>query len=122
MPVRVYKCDSCEFGFDSVEGWDEEAKVKCPKCKKKKLYRVPQMFHFSVRAGESEVKTIGQLAERNDKKISKEQKAKVERSKTLKKPKRYDPWWRKGKPVDKSLANLNDKQKKDFITKGKYDQ
>lgn len=121
MPIRVYKCDACEHTFESLEAWDEKCKLKCPNCKKKKLYRVPQLFHFSVVQSDSEVTTIAQMAERNTKKLSKEQISKKESKRTLKKPKRYDPWWRKGKPIDKKLADLTPKQKKDYIEKGKYE-
>ena len=74
MPSYTFKCDDCEYELDlicSIKEYDEEtASLCCPKCESQEFYRDYQAdcVHGAVR----EVKTLGQLAERNEKKYGKE--------------------------------------------------
>ena len=60
MPIYVYECDNCQHGFEEIQSFKDDALVKCPECKKKKLRRVPQLFMGTVA-----VRTLGALADRN---------------------------------------------------------
>lgn len=60
---RVFICDNCDYSFEEYMDRDEKLKVKCPSCKKNKLYQDLS----GVYVGVSNVTTIGQLAEKNTK-------------------------------------------------------
>jgi putative FmdB family regulatory protein len=68
MPRRYYICDNCEHTFDVTQKFEDKTLKKCPKCKKLKLYQdLTGMYTFVVQ----EPKTVGQLADRNTKKMGK---------------------------------------------------
>ncbi len=46
MPTYEYQCDECNYKFDEVQRFSEDALKECPKCKKEKLRRL-----FSCGAG-----------------------------------------------------------------------
>ena len=68
MPRRYYICDDCNYNFDITQRFEDPILKECPKCKGK-VYQDLVGIHTSVI---SEPKTIGQLAERNSKKLGKE--------------------------------------------------
>lgn len=73
MPEYNFVCDKCKTY--SVEYWyvseydDKIKSLKCQKCKSKKIHRAYDLdnVHTTVK----EIKTIGQLAEANTKKLGK---------------------------------------------------
>ena len=73
MPEYNFKCEKCNSM--SVEFWrvqeydDNMKKVKCHQCKSKKVNREYSLD--SIHATVKEIKTIGQLAEANTKKLGK---------------------------------------------------
>jgi len=81
---------------------------------------VPQLVHAFVYKSDNQI-NLGHLAERNNKRLGKNEVEEREAKKPgLKKPKREKVWWR-GEKVDKSLANLTPKQKRKYIETGKKD-
>lgn len=89
MPSYTFKCDNCEYELDlicSMKEYDEEtADLSCPECKSSDFYR--DYFSDCVVTAVREVKTLGQLAERNAKKYGKEKCQKMmEDFKTKKEP------------------------------------
>jgi hypothetical protein len=71
-----------------------------------RVFSVPNAITDSKKS-----KTIGDLAYKNREKFIKEGKFKPKEKK--------DPWWRKGKKVDKDLAKMTKKQKQKYIFEGK---
>jgi putative FmdB family regulatory protein len=67
MPNREYICDNCEHSYEVYQPLHEELHKKCPKCKKNKLYQNLQGITGQIK----EVKTLGQFAERQNKKLGK---------------------------------------------------
>lgn len=65
--IRGYICDNdeCAITFEVEQHRDDPRKKKCPACGKFSLYQDLSGIYVGVR----EVKTIGQLAERNTKKL-----------------------------------------------------
>lgn len=69
MPVRrYYICDNdkCNHSFDVSQAYNDDRLKKCPKCKGHSLYQDLTGMHVSVIR---EATTIGQLAEKNTKKM-----------------------------------------------------
>jgi hypothetical protein len=102
------------YEFQSKDGERHEKYFrvgKCPKSiqhKKKKYFRVYSIP--SVGVDTNKPKTVGALAEANTRQLEKER--------GLPKPK-PQPWWRKNKKPDKSLAKLSAAQKTRYIMEGK---
>ena len=71
MPVYEYECQNqdCQFGFEIEQSIKDEAYIKCPACKKRKLERLLFPVAGFVRKDPT---TLGQQAERNMKKMGKE--------------------------------------------------
>lgn len=107
MPTYVYACDSCEHEFEEIQKMSDDPLLKCPKCKKKKLYRVPQVpLSTSVKKTASDWKTIGDLADFNRDNMTEEQ---IEAA---------TPQWRKQWQEDKKIMGLSPKEQKRFIETG----
>lgn len=73
MPEYNFVCEKCSYSF--VEFWhvseyDQKVKkCKCPSCKSKKVNR--DYSNYNVVGSVKAIKTIGQLAEANAKKLGK---------------------------------------------------
>lgn len=130
MPIYEYACRECEIAFDAFQKMSDKPLKTCPMCEKDILVKLFSIPHIKV---ESDPKTIGELAERNTRRMSKDELA--EKSE-LKRDKRKQgmkeiankaggkaieqpdsiPWWRDGKsfgckysdkPIDTSkISNL----------------
>lgn len=101
MPTYDYECENCGHTFEHYQSFSEKNLRKCPECKKSKLIRLIGMgCHCHV----ENVTTVGQLGERNFKKLGKygvdnlaeqnkdmiEHKKAIRRNKEiLKNPKKY---------------------------------
>lgn len=89
MPSYTFICEDCKYTLElicSIKEYDSVcADLECQKCKSLNFYRdyLSDCVHTNVR----EVKTLGQLADRNEKKYGKELCQKMrEDFKTKKKP------------------------------------
>ena len=73
MPEYSFHCEKCSYDFSelwSITSYEDRLKtVCCPECHSNKVYRDYQ--EDSVVVSYHEVKTIGQLAEKNTKKMGK---------------------------------------------------
>lgn len=66
--IRHYICDNCGYVLKKEQDRDDPKRYKkCPQCKKNALYQDLSGVYVGVR----EVKTVGQIAERNTKKLGK---------------------------------------------------
>lgn len=131
MPTYEYKCEACDHGFEIVESITiHKERIKCPKCKKKKLNPVFSVPYAIIKGSDRE--SLGSFAERNTKRLGKELVAKKEESKSEKRnrplpsgmeslptpTKKKKVWWRKDDKIDTSLANLSPEKKQKFIATG----
>lgn len=84
MIRRVYICDACEESCEFYMNVSEKHKKKCPSCGKMKLYQDLRGVYCAIK----EVKTLAQLAEKNNKEFGKygledRQQAEVNRQKEV---------------------------------------
>jgi len=68
MPEYHYACRECDNEFSIVESIKADAQTLCPSCNHESLFRVIYAPHVSVKG---DIKTVGQLAEHNWKKLGK---------------------------------------------------
>lgn len=73
MPRYDYECKKCEYQQEVFQNFSEEPLTKCPACKKKQFRRVisPDALCIQLKPTIKDVKTVGQLAEQNSKKLGK---------------------------------------------------
>ena len=77
MPTYEYRCDSCGVGEEVFQGIHEKPKRKCSACGKLRLQRlISSCIGFVAR----EATTLGQVAERNTKKMGAKIKEEEEKS------------------------------------------
>jgi len=104
MPIYEYGCsfEECGHRFEVVQGIKDPVKKKCPACKKPSLERLI----FPVMVQMKEIRTLGQLAEKNTKmagsKMQTEESDKVLRRRA------------KAREINE-INRMSDKQKKKFI-------
>jgi putative FmdB family regulatory protein len=77
MPTYEYRCDKCGTEVDYYQNIKDKPKRKCPVCKKNGLSR---LLSACIGFVSREVTTIGQLAERNSKKMGSKIKEEEDRS------------------------------------------
>lgn len=65
MPTYEYKCNNCGFELEVFQGLKDPVKKKCQNCNKNKLERLISSCVGFVK----EIKTLGQFAEKNTKKL-----------------------------------------------------
>jgi len=117
---RYYICDNCDYHWIVEQKMADPLKKKCPECGKMKLYQDLTGQHTFVY---QEPKTLGHLAERNNKKFGKytleEKRNEHGAAKRLKKKRK--PWYNKeGKDLTQELSSLNTPEKKHkYIMDGK---
>lgn len=66
--IYEYRCNNCQHEFEAVQTIKEKPLKKCPSCKKNKLERLISVTTGFVRR---DATTIGQVADRNAKKLGK---------------------------------------------------
>ena len=92
MPTYDYECENCEHTFEIFQSFSEPQKKKCPACSKYKLYKVISEPIIIIKGVPS---TLGQLAEKNSKRLGKnkiqEAAAKKENSKRRKRFSQRNP-------------------------------
>lgn len=119
MPTYEYQCENCNHNYEIEKLMSDPHEKQCPECKKMTLYQVysPPMVFVK-----GEASTLGHLADRNTSKMGKyelgDKRGKQEEaSKKTEKPKE---WWQKGGgATKKDISKMSDKQKSDYIFKGK---
>lgn len=79
MPTYSYSCENCACEFELFYHVSEYVdKPKCVNCKSKKTYRCYMKDvisqHMSVKKADTELKTVGDLANRNRDRMSDDQK------------------------------------------------
>jgi putative FmdB family regulatory protein len=79
MPCYTYFCDNCETKFELVSSIkDYTEHPKCTSCNKSRAHRLYQAdlitLNTSIKKSDSELKTIGDIANRNRDRLSDDQK------------------------------------------------
>jgi len=135
MITYEYECGTCDAHFEVEQSIKDEPFTVCPQCEHDTLYRVinPPLYVKVV----GEPTTIGQLAERNAKHMSKEEMDKAqERFKTQKTisrtpdsrlpksmpietPKEVHPWMEKSRTkTTKEVQKMTPEQQKRYVQTG----
>lgn len=66
MPLYEYECRDCKYNFEVVESIFIDSKTTCPSCNAESLFRVVFCNTFAIKGN---INTIGQLADKNWKKM-----------------------------------------------------
>lgn len=79
MPTYSYKCEKCDYSFELFNTIREyNPQPKCVSCQSSKTYRLyvndVRSQAIAVKKGDSELKTVGDLAKRNTDRMSDDQK------------------------------------------------
>jgi putative FmdB family regulatory protein len=111
--IYTYKCYDCEHQFDTEQSVKDKPLKKCPHCKNLSIERLIYSPMVFVR---QEAKTIGQLADRNSKKlgtgeISERDAKKKETAKNFFDKERSD--------LNKKISSMTPEQKDRYIYEGK---
>jgi len=118
MPTYDYECSECEHLVeDVVQRFSEKPLKRCPECGKHKLERV---ISGGLLACVKDVKTIGQLEEKNNKKY-KSRIAEAQAKRSEETPEAPKTWIDKhgGDATPKEINNMTPQQKTRYIMEGK---
>lgn len=113
MPRYDYECSSCGHKMEDVyQDINDKPLKKCSNCKKHSLERIIFAPHVFVRG---EATTMGQLAERNSKKMGKSQ---VEDLSNKDKDSKKDALKEAKREMHSKLNKMNSSQKRRYIENG----
>lgn len=120
MPTYNFCCEKCLAKFDIyclINEYDLTfKKLSCPECASKRIYR--DYESEDIRGTVKEIKTIGQLADYNTKKMGSKLQEEAEKNK---KPEQKQ-WYQSTKYGDatrKQINSMTPEQKKKYIIEGK---
>lgn len=119
MPTYDYSCKSCGDTFETKHGF-HDSPSPCPKCGGGELAQVFDTPPLVFIKGEAT--TLGHLADRNTAKMGKYEldKRKEEQKKGDIKSNKPKEWWQKGGDTNaKEINKMSEKQKSNYILKGK---
>lgn len=113
MPIYEYKCEVCNETFETYHSIKQALLKECPVCKNQSLSVVLGKISGIINKGE--IKTVGQLAEANAKKMGKEQlQRKMEEDGTIQRIKDKEKMTEMRK-----IASLSPEKKVKYIETGK---
>lgn len=124
MLTYTYECECCGHSFETRQSIKDKALKKCPECGKMKLFRVigtPLAFITQ------DPKTVGQLMDRNTKKMGRYEFESRSREMHIKRYQKQEALraLQEGRelpepvePTDTSLARLSPEEKGEYIEKG----
>lgn len=116
MPIYEYMCNKCSIEVEIEQALKEKPKKKCPSCKKMGLERlISRTLGFIA----DRVNTIGQLAERNTKKLGRYEKESFIKDDIISGKLEIDKDKREQKEKMMKLATLNKEQQEKYIMTGK---
>jgi putative FmdB family regulatory protein len=115
MPNYDYKCSNCEYEMTDVyQSIKSDSLVRCSNCEKDTLYRVIHIPYVFVKG---EPTTVGQLAEKNSKKMG---KTKVQELSLKDKDSKKEALKEAKKEIRSKINSMNEEQKRRYIEDGKY--
>lgn len=116
MPEYNFECQKCQNKFSEfwhISQYDEKKKkCKCPSCKSKKINRIYEVDN--VFGSVKEIKTIGQLAEANAKKMGKYKLEEKMQEDSIKIPKKQ----KEKRDLFRKINKMTPKQKQRWIHEG----
>lgn len=116
MPTYDYSCDSCGHEInDLYQSFSDEALIKCPSCGQDSLNRV---IYGGLGTFVKDVKTIGQLADKNWKSMGSYKRSEIEKSKQEAKANQESPLSSFGKANRSQINKMTPEQKKKYIITG----
>lgn len=111
-----YKCDNCSHELKDVyQSIKDEALTECPACGKDTLCRV---IYGGLGSFMKDVKTIGQLADRNWSKMGSYQKSDIEHQNRENKQEDKSPLSSFGSASTKEINKMTSEQKRKYIITG----
>lgn len=116
MPTYDYLCESCSHEInDLYQSFSEDSLVKCPSCGQDSLHRV---IYGGLGTFVKEVKTIGQLADKNWRSMGHYEKSEIEQSNKDKSKSEESPLSSFGSASRKQINKMTPEQQKKYIITG----
>lgn len=120
MPEYTFECKNCNTVQKetwSISSYDDYIKsIKCNNCLSKEIYRSYQ--EDNINTSIKDIKTIGQLADNNAKKMK--SKINEENARNQQINNSSKPWYHSYSSVsNKDINKMTKKQKQNYILKGK---
>lgn len=123
MPIYNLYCDDCSHDIEivcSISQYDDTIKnIVCPNCDSKNVYRNYQ--EDNIYSSIKDVKTIGQLADKNAK-INKNKIAEANHKEKESQPKQATAWYKDpkfGTASSKEINKMSNEQKTKYIMEGR---
>lgn len=119
MPSYDYGCESCNYMMTDVqESIHAEAQTKCPRCGENSLHRV---IYGGLGSFMKDVKTIGQAADSNWKKLGSYKRSEIESQSSAAKRERgaTSAFSSAGNATKKEINKMTQEQKTRYIIEGK---
>lgn len=114
MPRYDYKCENCDHQLEDIyQSFSEEALTKCPSCGEDSLARV---IYGGLGTFVKDVKTVGQLADRNWRSMGSYKRSEIEQQKKDKEV--TSPLSAFGKATRKEINKMTPEQTKKYIITG----
>lgn len=116
MPRYDYLCESCGHEInDLYQSFSEDSLIKCPSCSQDSLGRV---IYGGLGTFVKDVKTIGQLADRNWKSMGQYKKSEIEQQRKESNKSNESPLSSFGKASRSEINKMTQEQKKKYIITG----
>lgn len=122
MPVYNFVCEDCNAEIElscSISEYPEMIEdLNCPACSSKNVHR--DYSQDNIYSTVREIRTVGQLAEANTKKMGSKLQEEYEKNKG---PEPQKPWYQDSKFGDASRKEINKmtpQQKKKYVLTGKH--
>jgi putative FmdB family regulatory protein len=112
-----YECQTCAYNMiDVYQSIHEEALINCPNCGNDSLQRV---IHGGVGCFVKDIKTIGQLADKNWSTLGTYKKSEIESQQNTKTNKEQSIFSSAGNATRKEINKMTPEQKTKYIMEGK---
>lgn len=110
MPLHDYECSECKAFFSDVyQKYEEDPLTKCEKCGEESLQKIFATPSFFVKG---EPTTLGQMADRNSKKMGKQE---VQERDLKRKEETKSAMSEAKKELYSDIGKMNDAQKRRYI-------
>jgi putative FmdB family regulatory protein len=116
MPTYDYLCESCSHEInDLYQSFSEDSLIKCPSCGQDSLRRV---IYGGLGTFVKDVKTIGQLADKNWKSMGRYKKSEIEQQRKDAAKSQESPLSSLGKASRTEINKMTQEQKHKYIITG----
>lgn len=109
MPLHDYECSECEEKFEVYQKYEEEELTVCENCGSNSLQKIFSVPTFFV---SQEAKTLGQIADRNAKKLG---RGETEERTLKNKDKTKSAEIQAKKEIYSNINKMNDSQKRKYV-------